>query len=69
MNDRRKKAEALLYQVLSEDPRVHWSIWTMELNQEAFCEYVLISILALLQAGENNCRFLIFLLDHLLYHL
>lgn len=65
----RKKAEALLYQVLSEDSRVDWSIWNMELNQEAFCEYVLISILALLQAGENNCRFLIFLLDHLLYHL
>ena len=64
----RKKAENLFYKVLSEDHRIDLSIWNMELNQEAFCEYVLINILALLQAGENNCRFFVFLLEHLLYH-
>ena len=63
----RKNAENLFSRVLSEDLRIDLSIWNMELNQEAFCEYVLINILALLQAGENNCRFFIFLLEHLLY--
>lgn len=65
----RKNAVTLFYKVLSEDVRIDHSIWNMELNEEAFCEYVLTNVLALLQAGENNCRFFIFLIEHLLYHI
>ena len=62
------KAEiALLREALAQDPRVNPTIWNMELNQEAFVEYVFVNLMALLQAGENNCRFFLFLLEHLLY--
>lgn len=69
MNGRTKRKEAvsLLRRVLEEDPKVNPSIWNMELNQDAFAEYVFVNLMALLQAGENNCRFFIFLLEHLLY--
>lgn len=63
-----KEANGLLLRALKEDRRVNRSIWNMELNEEAFCEYVMTNIMALLRAGENNCRFFIFLLEHLLYH-
>ena len=53
--------------VLEEDDRVIGSIWNMELNQNAFCEYVLNNIVALIRNGESNCRFFILLLEHLLY--
>lgn len=62
-----KNAIRLLRRVLAEDGRVNGSIWNMELNEDTFCEYVLINLMALLRAGENNCRFFIFLLEHLLY--
>ncbi|MGN0426774.1 MAG: TetR/AcrR family transcriptional regulator [Agathobacter sp.] len=62
-----KKAIAMLKTVLYDDKRINQSIWNMELNEDAFCEYVMTNIMALLQAGENNCRFFIFLLEHLLY--
>ena len=52
---------------LEEDDRVIGSIWNMELNQNAFCEYVLNNIVALIRTGESNCRFFILLLEHLLY--
>lgn len=61
-------AVAFFHRVLLADSRVDGAIWNMDLNEEAFCEYVLTNILALLRAGENNCRFFIFLLEHLLYH-
>lgn len=69
MNGRSKKKEALglFLEVLRADKRVDPSIWNMELNEEAFVEYVFVNLTALLQAGENNCRFFIFLLEHLLY--
>lgn len=69
MNGCTKRDEAiwLLHEVLKEDYRVNPSIWNMELNQDAFVEYVFVNLMALLQAGENNCRFFIFLLEHLLY--
>jgi len=57
----------LLREVLDQDERINPSIWNMELNQDAFVEYVFVNLMALLQAGENNCRFFIFLLEHLLY--
>ncbi len=60
-------ATQLLHHVLKNDFQVNASIWNMELNEDAFCEYVLTNLMALLQAGENNCRFFIFLLEHLLY--
>lgn len=63
-----KAALAMLRQVLSEDMRIDRAIWNMELSEETFCSYVLINIMALLRAGENNCRFFIFLLEHLLYN-
>jgi AcrR family transcriptional regulator len=69
MNGRTKRDEAirLLHTVLEDDVRVNPAIWNMELNQDAFVEYVFVNLMALLQAGENNCRFFIFLLEHLLY--
>ena len=69
MNGRTKRKEAvqLLREVLEEDTKVNPSIWNMELNQDAFAEYVFVNLMALLQAGESNCRFFIFLLEHLLY--
>ena len=57
----------LFKRVLDNDDRVNQSIWNMELNQDIFCNYVLTNIIALLRAGENNCRFFVFLLEHLLY--
>ena len=69
MNGRTKKREALclLREVLDADSRVNPAIWNMELNQDTFVDYVFVNLMALLQAGENNCRFFIFLLEHLLY--
>ena len=70
LNGRRpqkKEAVQLLHHVLVEDRRVDPTIWNMELNQDIFIEYVFVNILALLQAGENNCRFFIYLLEHFLY--
>lgn len=61
------QALGLFMRVLEADERVIGSIWNMELNQNAFCEYVLNNIMALIRTGESNCRFFIFLLDHLLY--
>jgi AcrR family transcriptional regulator len=63
-----KEAIGLLQRAIREDPRVDRSIWNMELNEDAFCEYVMTNLMALLRSGENNCRFFIFLLEHLLYH-
>lgn len=57
----------LLKRVLLSDRRVNGSIWNMELNEDAFCRYAVINLMALLQVGESNCRFFIFLLEHLLY--
>ena len=61
------QALGLFMRVLEADERVIGSIWNMELNQKAFFEYVLNNIMALIRTGESNCRFFIFLLDHLLY--
>lgn len=63
----KNEAINLFKQVLGEDSRVKEFIWNIELNQDTFCEYVLTNIVALLRAGENNCRFFVFLLEHLLY--
>lgn len=63
----RKNAIGLLKEVLEQDKSVNPAIWNMELNQDAFVEYVFVNLMALLQAGENNCRFFLFLLEHLLY--
>ncbi len=63
----RENAIGLLKEVLEQDERVNPVIWNMELNQDAFVEYVFVNLMALLQAGENNCRFFLFLLEHLLY--
>jgi hypothetical protein len=57
----------MLRDVLDKDRRVRGSIWNLELNEDAFCSYVMTNLMALLQAGENNCRFFLFLLEHLLY--
>ena len=63
----KEQAHKLFLKVLEEDDRVIGSIWNMELNQNAFCEYVLNNIVALIRNGESNCRFFILLLEHLLY--
>lgn len=62
-----REAISLLLKVLNQDGRINPAIWNMELNQDAFVEYVFVNLMALLQAGENNCRFFLFLLEHLLY--
>jgi len=62
-----KTAIPIMRKVLDTDDQINASIWNMELNEDAFCEYVFINIMALLRAGENDCRFFIFLLEHLLY--
>lgn len=62
-----RAAMELLRRVLGEDHRINPAIWNMELNQEAFLRYVFVNLTALLQAGEKNCRFFIYLLEHLLY--
>ena len=69
ISGRTSELEALLLfrSVLAADTRINASIWNMELNEDAFCDYVFRNIMALLKAGETNCRFFIFLLEHLLY--
>lgn len=57
----------LFLKVLREDERVNHSIWNMEFEQENFCQYVFTNIMALLQSGETNCRFFLYLLENLLY--
>ena len=57
----------LFQKILKEDELVNPSIWNMEFMQENFCRYVFKNIMALLQSGETNCRFFIYLLDNLLY--
>ena len=57
----------LFQKILKEDELVNPSIWNMEFMQENFCRYVFNNIMALLQSGETNCRFFIYLLDNLLY--
>lgn len=57
----------LFRMVVDEDDRINGSIWNIELNQDTFCEYVLTNIIALLRAGEGDCRFFVFLLEQLLY--
>lgn len=63
----KKEAVALLRKVLENDSKINPSIWNMELNQEAFVDYVFSNLIALLQTGESNCRFFLYLLEHLLY--
>lgn len=53
--------------ILKEDERVNPSIWNMEFQPDNFCQYVFKNIMALLQSGETNCRFFLYLLDNLLY--
>ena len=68
MDQGTKNQTVLLFKsVLDNDDRVNQSIWNMELNQDIFCNYVLTNIIALLRAGGNDCRFFVFLLEHLLY--
>jgi len=57
----------LLRKVLAGDGRINGAIWNLELAPETFLGNVWSNLLALLQAGENDCRFYIFLLEHLLY--
>ncbi len=63
-----REALLLFERVLEEDRRVNPAIWNMELSRQAFLQYVFVNVIALLQAGEKNCRFFIYLLERLLYH-
>lgn len=58
----------LLQRVLMEDCDLNQSIWNMEFRPDSFCEYVFTNLMALLQSGEYNCRFFVFLLENLLYN-
>lgn len=62
-----RTAVPVMKHVLLEDGRVNRAIWNMELNEDVFCEYVFVNMMALLRSGEDNCRFFIYLLEHLLY--
>ena len=57
----------LFEKIVKEDEGINPSIWNMEFSPESFCQYVFKNIMALLQSGETNCRFFIYLLDNLLY--
>ena len=57
----------LFMQILRDDKKINNSIWNMEFQPENFCKYVFRNIMALLQSGEANCRFIIYLLENLLY--
>ncbi|MBQ1681490.1 MULTISPECIES: TetR/AcrR family transcriptional regulator [Agathobacter] len=59
--------QKLFSEVLANDSRINGSIWNLELTPDNFVEHVRANLLALLQAGERDCRFYIFLLEHLLY--
>lgn len=63
----KREVQKLFRQVLEKDMRVNGSIWNLELTPENFVENVRENLIALLQAGEKDCRFYIFLLEHLLY--
>ncbi|MBE5890251.1 MAG: TetR/AcrR family transcriptional regulator [Lachnospiraceae bacterium] len=57
----------LFGEVLAQDDRISGSIWNLELTPDNFTEHVCANLWALLQAGERDCRFYIYLLEHLLY--
>jgi len=58
----------LFLEILKSDEKINNSIWNMEFQPENFCRYVFTNVMALLQSGESNCRFFIYLLENLLYH-
>jgi len=62
-----EKTMQLFLEVLHADRRVNPSIWNMEFQPEDFCRYVFTNVMALLQSGETNCRFFLYLLENLLY--
>ena len=62
-----EKTVNLLMEILKQDTGVNNSIWNMEFQPENFCKYVFTNVMALLQSGETNCRFFIYLLENLLY--
>ena len=62
-----KKCYEFLGPNLKQDEEIDNSIWNMEFQMEDFCSYVFKNIMALLQSGESNCRFFIYLLENLLY--
>ncbi len=62
-----EKTVKLFMEILKEDDKVNNSIWNIEFQPENFCQYVFTNVMALLQSGESNCRFFIYLLENLLY--
>ena len=62
-----EEAMQLFGRILMEDERVNRSIWNIEFQPENFCDYVFTNLMALLQSGEPNCRFFLYLLENLLY--
>lgn len=62
-----KEASQLLMGALKADHRVNPAIWNMELTKEGFVDHVMTNLVALLRAGEANCKFFVFLLEQLLY--
>ena len=62
-----EKTIQLFMQILRQDKQINNSIWNMEFQPENFCKYVFTNVMALLQSGEPNCRFFIYLLENLLY--
>lgn len=62
-----RDAKKLMRKALDQDNNVKDQIWNMELNKDVFVDYVFENLLALLRAGESNCRFFLFLIEHLLY--
>ena len=61
------KTVHLLMEILKQDTGINNSIWNMEFQPENFCKYVFTNVMALLQSGESNCKFFIYLLENLLY--
>lgn len=61
------EVEKLLLTALEQDGRINGAIWNLQLTPQNMAEHVWDNLLALLQAGERDCRFYVFLLEHLLY--
>lgn len=61
------EVQKLFLTVIEQDQRVNASIWNLELTPSNLVEHTRKNLLALLQAGEKDCRFYVFLLERLLY--
>lgn len=56
-----------LKKALENDEKVNNSIWNIQFNRDSFCQYVFENMISMLNSDKADCRFLITLLEKLLY--